>query len=83
MAGADPGVAPFTADQVRRLRPQLYLATAEGGSTLQGLRTTRWRRLAPIRSGRFAVLGREFLEPGPHLALALRRLAAILHPPGR
>lgn len=82
VAGQTPGPEPFPLARLRRLDPDVYLATSESHRTLRQLRADpRTARLSAVRDGRFAVLPSDLvLRPGPRVGQALERIARALHP---
>jgi ABC-type Fe3+-hydroxamate transport system substrate-binding protein len=71
---------PVTAEQIAKLDPQIWLASSDAGETLAQLRKDPvLRKIAAIRSGRFAVVPAELLQPGPRVAEALARIAQAIH----
>jgi len=81
VAGPSPEQGPFPLDRLRRLDPDVYLATVSSGRTLKELRSQPGlRRLRAIRAGRFAVLPADATVAGPSAGAALVEVAQILHP---
>jgi ABC-type Fe3+-hydroxamate transport system substrate-binding protein len=81
VAGASPEQGPFPVQRLRRLDPDIYLATASSGLTLKGLRARpETRSLRAVKSGRFAVLPGDATVAGPGAGAALAEIAQILHP---
>jgi ABC-type Fe3+-hydroxamate transport system substrate-binding protein len=81
VAGPSPEPGPFPLSRLFKLQPQVYLATADSGRSLAGLRAQRaTRRLAAIRKGRFDVVSETATVPGPGVGVALAEIARILHP---
>jgi ABC-type Fe3+-hydroxamate transport system substrate-binding protein len=81
VAGASPEQGPFPLDRLRRLDPDVYLATASSGRTLRQLRSQPGLRgLRAIKTGRFTVLPPEATVAGPGAGAALVEIAQILHP---
>jgi iron complex transport system substrate-binding protein len=82
IAGDAPAPEAFPLARLRRLDPDVYLATTESRVTLQQLRTDpRTASLTAVREGRLALLPSELVnEPGPRVAAALERVARALHP---
>lgn len=82
VAGRSPGPDPFPVTRLRKLDPDVYLATSESRVTLANLRADRrTANLTAVRSGRFAVLPSDLiLRPGPRVGRALARVALALHP---
>jgi len=80
VAGTSPEQGPFPISRLRQLDPDVYLATADSGRTLQQLRTRAGaRKLRAVRTGRFAVLPADVSVPGPGVGRALEQVAQILH----
>jgi iron complex transport system substrate-binding protein len=82
VAGPAPGPEPFPPARLRRLAPDVYLATSDSRLSLAQLRAdARTARLPAVRRGRFAVLPAELvLRSGPRVGRALERVARALHP---
>jgi ABC-type Fe3+-hydroxamate transport system substrate-binding protein len=81
VAGASPEQGPFPLARLLELDPDVYLATAGSGRSLQQLRKRAGtRRLRAVRSGRFALLPADASVAGPGVGTALDRIARILHP---
>jgi ABC-type Fe3+-hydroxamate transport system substrate-binding protein len=82
IAADAPGPEAFPLGRLRRLDPDVYLATTESRVTLAQLRADpRTASLAAVKEGRFAVLPSELVnEAGPRVAVALARVARALHP---
>ena len=82
VAGATDGGGPFPLGRLRRLDPQVYLATSDGRVTLTSLRRNpQTARLTSVREGRFAVLPSDLVNrAGPRVGAALERVAEALHP---
>jgi ABC-type Fe3+-hydroxamate transport system substrate-binding protein len=81
VAGPSPEQGPFPLQRLRRLDPDVYLATASSGRTLKQLRSQPGlRELRAIRTGRFAVLPTDATVAGPAAGTALVEVARILHP---
>jgi ABC-type Fe3+-hydroxamate transport system substrate-binding protein len=81
VAGASPEQGPFPVQRLRRLDPDVYLATASSGLTLKGLRARpETRSLRAVKSGRFAVLPADATVAGPGAGAALAEIAQLLHP---
>ncbi len=81
VAGANRSPGPFDLGLLRRRNPRVYLTTSDSETTLRGLRKNeRTRRLAAVRAGRFRVLRRELLQPGPRIGEGLSAIARALHP---
>jgi len=81
VAGASPEAGPFPLARLAKLNPQAYVATADGGQTLAGLRADpATRRIRAVRDGRFGVLSLAAASPGPAVGVTLEEVARILHP---
>ena len=83
VAGASPEQGPFPLRRLVALDPDVYLATAGSGRTVQQLRSHALvRRLRAVRERppRFAVLPPEATVAGPQVGQALEAIARILHP---
>ena len=81
VAGATPEPGPFDLRQLARADPDVYLATSESETTLADLRRSReTRHLTAVRRGRFGIVPRDLLQPGPRLAEGLETVARLLHP---
>ena len=76
------GGEPFGIARLRRLDPDVYLATSDSRVTLAALRANpRTARLTAVREGRFAVLPSDLVNrPGPRIGAALEQVAQALHP---
>ncbi len=73
---------PFGPSLLRQAAPQVYLAVAASGVTLEGLRRAKSTRDLPaIADKRFAIVPDAVLErSGPRVVDSLRTLARDLHP---
>jgi ABC-type Fe3+-hydroxamate transport system substrate-binding protein len=81
VAGVSPEQGPFPMRRLLQLDPDVYLATAGSGRTLQQLRARAGaRRLRAVRTGRFAVLPADANVAGPQVGRALEEVAHLLHP---
>lgn len=82
VAGPSPGPSPFPLARLRRLEPQVYLATSDSRTTLDALREDpRTADLRAVRRGRFAIVPSDLVHrAGPRVGLALERVAQALHP---
>jgi iron complex transport system substrate-binding protein len=82
VAGETPGAEPFSISRLRRLDPEVYLATSNSGVTTRSLRDDpRTARLTAVENGRVVVLPSDLVEhAGPYVAQALERVARALHP---
>lgn len=81
VAGANPESGPFDLGALARLRPQVYLATSDSGTTLKRLKQNpRTRGLPAVKAGRFYVVDTRLAQPGLGLAGGLRTIAKLLHP---
>jgi cobalamin transport system substrate-binding protein len=82
VAGDTPGAEPFPLNRLRRLDPEVYLATSDSGVTLKELRKDpRTARLTAVKEGRVRVLPSDLVQrAGPFVAQSLERVARALHP---
>ena len=81
VAGATPEPGPYDLRELVRADPDVYLATSESETTLEDLRRSReTRRLKAVRRGRFGIVPRKLLQPGPRLGEGLETVARLLHP---
>jgi iron complex transport system substrate-binding protein len=81
VAGPSPEQGPFPLKRLARLNPDVYLATADSGTTLRQLRSNpATRRLRAVRSSRFAILPAGVGVAGPDAGEELEQIARILHP---
>jgi iron complex transport system substrate-binding protein len=82
IAGATDGGEPFGIARLRRLDPDVYLATSDSRVTLAALRgNPQTARLTAVREGRFAVLPSGLVNrAGPRIGAALELIAQALHP---
>jgi ABC-type Fe3+-hydroxamate transport system substrate-binding protein len=81
VAGPSPEQGPFPLTRLRQLDPDVYLATAAGGTTLRQLHADAGaKRLRAVRSGHFEVLPAEAGIAGPQIGVALQQVARMLHP---
>jgi len=82
IAGATPLPEPFPLNRLRRLNPQVYLATSESQVTLEDVRANpNTALLRAVRRGRFAVIESELANrPGPRVGRALEQIAVALYP---
>lgn len=82
VAGETPAPEPFDLARLRRLDPDVYLATSDSKVTLKALRADRRTAdLRAVRRGNFAVLPADLvLRAGPRVGRALRVVAGALHP---
>jgi iron complex transport system substrate-binding protein len=82
VAGARDGGEPFALARLRRLDPDVYLATSDSHVELAALRANQQTaRLTAVREGRFAVLSSDLVNrAGPRIAAALEQVAQALHP---
>jgi ABC-type Fe3+-hydroxamate transport system substrate-binding protein len=81
VAGASPEQGPFPLGRLRRLNPDVYLATPGSGRTLHQLRSNPdTKHLRAVRSGRFAVVPVGASVAGPGIGRALEQVARLLHP---
>jgi cobalamin transport system substrate-binding protein len=81
VAGANPEIGPIDLGQLQALRPDVYLATSDSGTTLQKLRANPQTRTLPaVRDGRFAIVPLTLAQPGPRIGDGLAAIARLLHP---
>jgi ABC-type Fe3+-hydroxamate transport system substrate-binding protein len=81
VAGTSPEQGPFPISRIAQVDPDVYLATAGSGRTLQQLREhAALRKVRAVRTGRFAVLPADATVAGPGVGRALEQIAKILHP---
>jgi iron complex transport system substrate-binding protein len=81
VAGETPGTEPFPLNRLRRLDPQVYLATSDSRVTLRSLRADpRTAGLTAVEKGSFRILPSDLVQrAGPYVAAALERVARALH----
>jgi iron complex transport system substrate-binding protein len=82
VTGDTPGAEPISVSRLRRLDPEVYLATSNSGVNLRSLRRDpRTARLNAVENARVVVLPSDLVQhPGPYVAQALERVARALHP---
>jgi cobalamin transport system substrate-binding protein len=81
VAAAIAQAGPVDGGQLRRLDPDVYLATSDTGLTLRELRRNpATRRLRAIREGHFALVPAALLVPGPRIGEGIVAVARLLHP---
>lgn len=82
VTGDTPGAEPIPVSRLRRLDPEVYLATSNSGVTLRSLRRDpRTAKLTAVENARVVVLPSDLVQhPGPYVAQALERVARALHP---
>ena len=81
VAGASPEQGPFPLSRLVQADPDVYLATAGSGRTLQQLRgQAALRKMKAVRTGRFTLLPADASVAGPGVGRALQQVARILHP---
>jgi iron complex transport system substrate-binding protein len=82
IAGATDGGEPFGIARLRRVDPDVYLATSDSRVTLAALRANpQTARLTAVREGRFAVVPSDLVNrAGPRIGAALEQIAQALHP---
>ncbi len=81
VAGPSPDPGPLNPSDLVHLKPRVYIATSDSGTSLRALRKNRvTRRLGAVRAGRFSVIRSGLLEPGPGVAKGLLAVARLLHP---
>jgi iron complex transport system substrate-binding protein len=82
IADESAGGEPFPVSRLRRLDPDVYLATSDSRVTLASLRRDpRTAKLTAVEKARFRVLSSDLVQrAGPYVAQALERVARALHP---
>lgn len=82
VTGDTPGAEPISVSRLRRLDPEVYLATSNSGVNLRSLRRDpRTAKLTAVENARVVVLPSDLVQhPGPYVAQALERVARALHP---
>lgn len=82
IGGPTPGFEPFDIQELKRLDPEVYLATSDSRVTLRRLRADpRTRGLTAVQEGRVVVLDAGLVTvAGPRVAEALETVARALHP---
>lgn len=82
VAGSTDGGEPFALGRLRRLDPDVYLATSDSRVRLTALRANQQTaRLKAVSEGRFAVLSSDLVNrAGPRIGAALEQVAQALHP---
>jgi iron complex transport system substrate-binding protein len=81
VAGSVAEAGPVDPAELRRLDPDVYIATADTQTTLADLRKSpQTRKLRAVREGHFVVLDTTLLEPGPRIGDGLDQVARLLHP---
>jgi iron complex transport system substrate-binding protein len=82
IGGPTPGFEPFDIQELKRLDPEVYLATSDSRVTLRRLRSDpRTRGLTAVQEGRVVVLDAGLVTvAGPRVAEALEAVAEALHP---
>jgi iron complex transport system substrate-binding protein len=82
VAGEMPGAEPIPVARLRRLDPEVYLATSNSGVNLRTLRDDpRTAKLTAVENARVVVLPSDLVQhAGPYVAQALERVARALHP---
>jgi iron complex transport system substrate-binding protein len=82
VTGDTPGAEPIPVSRLRRLDPEVYLATSNSGVNLRSLRRDpRTAELTAVENARVVVLPSDLVQhPGPYVAQALERVARALHP---
>ena len=75
------GISPIAGiSEIVRANPEVYVAVASSGTTLDTLRKTKAKRLTAVRNGRVVVVDDRLLEPSPAIGRGLVELARALHP---
>ncbi len=75
------GISPIAGiSEIVRANPEVYVAVASSGTTLDTLRKTKAKRLTAVKNGRVVVVDDRLLEPSPAIGRGLVELARALHP---
>jgi iron complex transport system substrate-binding protein len=82
VAGDTAGGEPFPVNRLRRLDPEVYLATSDSRVSLPSLRRDpRTAKLTAVKEARVRVLPSDLVQrAGPYVGSALERVARALHP---
>jgi iron complex transport system substrate-binding protein len=82
VAGDTGGGEPFPVNRLRRLDPEVYLATSASRVSLPSLRRDpRTAKLTAVKEARVRVLPSDLVQrAGPYVGSALERVARALHP---
>ena len=82
VAGDTAGGEPFPVNRLRRLDPEVYLATSASRVSLPSLRRDpRTAKLTAVKEARVRVLPSDLVQrAGPYVGSALERVARALHP---
>jgi iron complex transport system substrate-binding protein len=81
VAGPSPDPGPLDTAELVRLKPRVYIATSQSGTSLRSLRKDPvTKRLAAVRRGRFVTIDSRLLQPGPFAGEGLVAIARALHP---
>jgi iron complex transport system substrate-binding protein len=82
VAGDTAGGEPFSVNRLRRLDPEVYLATSASRVSLPSLRRDpRTAKLTAVKEARVRVLPSDLVQrAGPYVGSALERVARALHP---
>lgn len=82
VAGPAPGPTPFPLGRLRRVDPEVYLATTDSRVTLADLRRNpQTAGLHAVEERRFAILPSTLVHrAGPRVGRALEQVAEALHP---
>jgi iron complex transport system substrate-binding protein len=82
VTGDTPGAEPIPVSRLRRLDPEVYLATSDSGVTTRSLRRDpRTAKLTAVENARVRILPSDLVQhAGPYVAQALERVARALHP---
>jgi iron complex transport system substrate-binding protein len=82
VAGDTAGGEPFPVNRLRRLDPEVYLATSASRVSLPSLRQDpRTAKLTAVKEARVRVLPSDLVQrAGPYVGSALERVARALHP---
>jgi iron complex transport system substrate-binding protein len=82
VAGDTAGGEPFSVNRLRRLDPEVYLATSASRVSLPSLRRDpRTAKLTAVKEARVRILPSDLVQrAGPYVGSALERVARALHP---
>jgi iron complex transport system substrate-binding protein len=81
VAGETASAEPIPVSRLRRLDPEVYLATSDSRVTLARLRRDpRTAKLTSVKEARFRILPSDLVQrAGPYVGSALERVARALH----
>jgi iron complex transport system substrate-binding protein len=81
VAGDTAGGEPYSINRLRRLDPEVYLATSDSRVTLPRLRRDpRTAKLTAVKEARVRILPSDLVQrAGPYVGSALERVARALH----